>query len=80
MKNFIVRVMGLIVGVALFVGAFLFSVVFFAVAFVIAVLFVGFFFWKTRHLRKQMRQRFDQRDVIEGELIRTPEQVVSRKE
>ena len=79
MKNFIVRAVGLIAGVALFVGAFLFSVVFFAIAFAVGLVFMGLFFWRTRHLRRQVRQRFDQRDVIEGEVIRRPEQVGPRE-
>ncbi len=70
MKNFFARIIAIAAGAALFVGAFLVSVVFFAVAFAIALVFVGFFLWKTRHLRRQMRQRFDQGDVIEGTVIR----------
>jgi predicted membrane protein len=72
-KNFLARIIAIAAGAALFVGAFLVSVVFFAVAFAVALVFVGFILWKTRHLRRQMRQRFDQGDVIEGTVIRDHE-------
>ncbi len=78
MKNFFARVIAIAAGTALFVGAFLFSVVFFAVTFAVALVFVGFFLWRTRHLRRQMRRQFDQRDVIEGEVIRDREKADSR--
>jgi ABC-type bacteriocin/lantibiotic exporter with double-glycine peptidase domain len=69
MKNLLTRILAVVFGLALFVGAFLFSVVLFAVAFAVAVLFWGYVLWKTRHLRRQVPQRMDDRDVIEGTVI-----------
>jgi predicted PurR-regulated permease PerM len=71
-KYFFARAIAVIAGTALFVGAFVLSIFFFAAAFAIALVFLGFFLWKTRHLRRQMRQRFDQRDVVEGTVITDP--------
>jgi membrane protein implicated in regulation of membrane protease activity len=68
-KNFFARAVAAVVGVALLVGAFLISVVFFAAVFAIAGVLAGYLLWKTRHLRKEMRQRSAQRDVIEGRVI-----------
>jgi hypothetical protein len=69
MKNILTRIVAVIVGLALFAGAFVFSVVFFAAAFTIAVLVWGYVLWKTRHLRRQVRQRVYEGDVIEGTVI-----------
>lgn len=69
MKNFLVRALAVIASAALFVGAFVISIFFFAAAFAIALVFLGFFLWKTRHVRRQMRQRFDDGDIIEGTVI-----------
>jgi membrane protein implicated in regulation of membrane protease activity len=68
-KNFFARAVAAVVGVALLVGAFLISVVFFAAVFAIAGVLAGYLLWKTRHFRKEMRQRSAQRDVIEGRVI-----------
>jgi len=72
MKTLLARAFAVVAGAVLFIGAFLVSVFLFAAAFAIALVFVGFFLWKTRHLRKQMRQRFEERDVIEGTVIPDP--------
>jgi predicted membrane protein len=84
-KNFFTRAIAAVIGVALFIGAFLISVVFFAAVFAIAGVFAGYLLWKTRHLRKQMRQRSAQRDVIEGSVIEVavipdPPKGVSRRD
>lgn len=63
----------MIAGAALFVGALVVSVVFFAVVLAVGLGLGGYFFWKTRHLRKQMRQRSDEGDVIEGTVISSEE-------
>ena len=52
------------------VSAIAISIVFFAVAIVFLVGVGGYLWWKTRHLRKQMRTQFAQSDVIEGVVIR----------
>ena len=69
MKNLLTRILAVVIGLALFVGAFLFSVVLFAAAFAVGVLVWGYVLWKTRHLRRQAPQRMDDRDVIEGTVI-----------
>ena len=69
MKNLLTRILAVVIGLALFVGAFVFSVVLFAVAFAVAVLVWGYVLWKTRHLRRRVPQRMDDRDVIEGTVI-----------
>ncbi len=74
MKNLLVRIAAFAVTGALFVGALVFSVVVFAVAFAVFCLIFGFFWWKTRHLRRQMRQRRQGGEIIEGEVI-SPEEV-----
>lgn len=85
MKDLLVRTITLLLSAALFVAAFLFSMVFFAIALAAGLVFLGFFLWKTRHLRRQMRGEFaqarqhGQRDVIEGTVIRSSEDEV-RKE
>ncbi|MEO6184907.1 MAG: hypothetical protein ABIP38_04550 [Steroidobacteraceae bacterium] len=63
------KVVATVLGAALVAGAFVVSIVFFAVALAVALVVVGYLWWKTRHLRKQMRQRVDGRDIIEGEVI-----------
>lgn len=73
MKNLFGRAIAIIAGAALFVGAFVVSIVFFAVVLAIGLVIGGYIFWKTRHLRKQMRQRYDGRDVIEGTVISSEE-------
>jgi hypothetical protein len=84
-KNFFARAIAAVVGVALFIGAFLISVVFFAAVFAIAGVLAGYLLWKTRRVRKQMRQRSAQRDVIEGTVIEgavipAPPKGISRRE
>lgn len=73
MRNLFARVIAIIAGAALFVGAFVISIAFFAVALAIGLIVGGYFFWKTRHLRKQARQPYDDRDVIEGTVISSEE-------
>ena len=68
-RNLVARIITIITGAVLFAGAFVVSVVFFAVILAVAVVLGGYFLWKTRHLRKQMRQQYGERDVIEGTVI-----------
>lgn len=69
MKNILTRILAIITGTALFVGAFVVSIFFFAVVVVLGAAVAGYFLWKTRHVRRQMKQRYDPRDVIEGTVI-----------
>lgn len=69
MKNILARIAAFTVGVVLFVGAFLVSVVFFAVALAAFLVLGGYFLWRTRHLRRQMQQRHEGREIIEGTVV-----------
>ncbi len=76
------KLLALIVGATLLILGFMFSVVVLAVVAVLGVIGFGYFWWKTRALRKAMRERpptavFDEGQiiidgearVIEGELL-----------
>jgi hypothetical protein len=63
--NVLLRVVGLIAGVALFIAAFIFASVIFAVGAVLALILWGWLMWRTRHLRREMERRDG--TVIEGE-------------
>ena len=57
----------------LLVVAFMFSLLVFAILAAVAVLVWGYLWWKTRELRKQMREHPPGGRVIEGEAIRDDE-------
>lgn len=62
-------------GAVMLVSAFMVSVVFLAIGLAVVLIFGGYLWWKTRELRRQLRERMQgQRqsagDVIEGEVIR----------
>lgn len=63
------RIAGVIVGIALFIAAFIFTSVILAVAAVLALLLWGWLMWRTRHLRRAMERAAKERKgvVIEGE-------------
>ncbi len=76
------KLLALLVGATLLILGFMFSVVVLAVVAVLGVIGFGYFWWKTRALRKAMRERspaavFDEEAVIidgearvvEGELL-----------
>ncbi|MET0281501.1 MAG: hypothetical protein ABW278_10320 [Steroidobacteraceae bacterium] len=89
-QTLLARAIALIAGAALLVGAFFVSVAFFAVAFAVGLCALAVFLWKTRHLRRQIRERMrdqgpDPRswpppagDVIEGTVIRSSEDTPRR--
>jgi predicted membrane protein len=68
-RSLFARVFTIVASTALLVGAFVVSMVFLAVVLAVGLVIGGYFFWKTRHLRKQMREQFAGRDIIEGEVI-----------
>ena len=54
------------------VSAVVVSLAFLAVGLTVLLIFGGYFWWKTRDLRKQIRERMQPQpsgDIIEGELI-----------
>ena len=72
-------------GVVTLASAFVLSVVFVAVGLVVVLGVGGYLWWKTRELRRQMRERMQEPlqsryadDVIEGEVIRTSEPAADR--
>ncbi|MGH8178332.1 MAG: hypothetical protein ACREV5_18905 [Steroidobacter sp.] len=69
-QGLVVRVLAVAAGAVLLLGAIAVSIVLFAVALTGVLAFGGYFWWKTRDLRKQMRARMADGDVIEGEVVR----------
>ena len=64
-----------IAGAGLFVLALMFSVVLFAVVVTVGLVVWGYVWWKTRKLRKQMREhpRAAEGMILEGEIVREGE-------
>ncbi len=75
------KVLTVLVGSLVLVAAFMFSLVILAVAVVLGLMIWGYFWWKTREIRKVMREQREQQQsqprqqpapgghVIEGEAI-----------
>ena len=63
------KVVTMVAGVLLLAAAFMLSVLVFAVVAVVALGVLGYFWWKTRELRRQMREHPPGGRVIEGEAI-----------
>jgi len=53
------RIVGGIIGIVLLAGALVFSVFLFAALAVVGVVLWGFLWWKTRGVRKQMREHME---------------------
>lgn len=64
------RLLTIAAGAVLMVAAFMFSLLVFAVALAGGLLVGGYLWWKTRELRRQMREQPPEGRVIEGEAIR----------
>lgn len=79
------QILGLMAGAILLVLGFMFSLALLAVFVVVGLTLGAWFFWKTRHLRKAMREAGAMRnppadgDVIEGEAVVVEEYRVSEK-
>jgi UPF0716 family protein affecting phage T7 exclusion len=78
------QIFALVAGVILLVLGFMFSLVLLAVFVAVALMLGTWFYWKTRHLRKAMREAAATRgppptggDVIEGEAVIVEEYRVS---
>ena len=63
------KIVAAIVGAILLVLGLMFSVVLLAVISVVGLAAFGYFWWKTRGLRKAMRERPENGQVIEGEAV-----------
>lgn len=72
------RILASIAGAAVLVLSLLFSVVVFSVLLVVGLVVVGYLWWRTRELRRRMREVAEQQAavrptggrVIDGEVIR----------
>ncbi len=69
------KIVTAVASIAVLAVALMFSIVFFAVLLTIALVAGGYVWWKTRALRKQMRERPPGGHVIEGEVIRKSESI-----
>ena len=67
------RVLSLVAGAVLLFFLFTLSLLFFALLVAGGIMVWGYFWWKTRKLRKQMREQAPGGIVIEGEAIREHE-------
>ncbi len=56
-KGIVGTLLTVILGAVAIVGAVLFSVVILAVALVVGAVLVGYFWWRTRHVRRQLREQ-----------------------
>lgn len=64
-QNFLVRVLGVVLGIAMFVAALVFASVILAIVAAAALLIWGWVWWRTRDIRRAMRE--GDSVVIEGE-------------
>lgn len=77
--GFLARILTVVASVAALALAFVFSIVIFVSAAAVALLAGGYIWWKTRALRRQMRERPRGGHIIEGEVIRDVEQDTTRR-
>jgi len=63
------RIIGALLGIALFIAAFIFTSVILAIAAVLAMIVWGWLMWRTRHLRRDIERAAKEGEgvVIEGE-------------
>lgn len=69
-SGFLGKILTTVASAAVLVMAFMFSLFVFAVVATIGLMLGGYLWWKTRELRKQMRERPPGGRVIDGEVIR----------
>ena len=69
------RILATVAGVAALVVAFMFSLLIFATVAAITLVAGAYLWWKTRALRRQMRERQQDGRIIEGEVIRESDPV-----
>ena len=72
-KTFLGKVLTVVVGALMLIAVFVFSLLIFAVVAAGGLLVVGYVWWKTRKLRRQMRENPPGGRIIEGEVIRDVE-------
>ena len=59
-QSLLARIVGGVIGVIALIGAFMFSAVVFVVVAIVALAFWGWFWWKTRALRRQMQEQMSE--------------------
>jgi|SRR5688572_23983194 hypothetical protein len=64
------KTLAVAVGATLLVVAFMFSLIVFALLAAAGLLVLGYLWWRTRDLRRHLRERPPGGHVIEGEMIR----------
>jgi hypothetical protein len=69
-SGFLGKILTTVASAAVLVMAFMLSLLVFAVVAAIGLMLGGYLWWKTRELRKQMRDRPQGGRVIDGEVIR----------
>ena len=69
-SGFLGKILTTLVSVSVLVMAFMLSLLVFAFVAAIGLMLGGYLWWKTRELRKQMRDRPQGGRIIEGEVIR----------
>jgi Flp pilus assembly protein TadB len=69
-QGFLGKLLAVAIGAVVLVLAVMFSLVVFAVVVTAGLLLGGYLWWKTRALRKQMRERPAGERIIQGEVIR----------
>lgn len=72
-SSLLTRILAAVTGVILLVVGLTFSLLLLAVLAVAGLVGLGWFWWKTRELRKAMKQRPADGHVIEGEAIEVDE-------
>jgi UPF0716 family protein affecting phage T7 exclusion len=68
-SSLLTRILATVAGMILLVVGFMFSLVLLAVIAVAGLVALGWFWWKTRELRKTMKQHPADGHVIDGEAI-----------
>ena len=71
-QSWVVKTVAVIGAAVVLMSAIAISLVLFAFAIAFMIGFGGYLWWKTRHVRKQMRAHFERErsDVIEGVVVR----------
>ena len=69
-SGFLGKILTTVASAAVLVMAFMLSLLVFAVVAAIGLMLGGYLWWKTRELRKQMRDRPQGGRIIEGEVVR----------
>jgi O-antigen/teichoic acid export membrane protein len=81
-KEIALKAIVVVGGAVMLVSAFVLSLTFIAIGLAVVLTFGGYLWWKTRGLRKQIRERrqsYADGDFIEGEVISRDERPADRR-